>query len=223
VESLSACENHECLPPIPPVLSRQLYVPQKEDPTKQQETSDNSTLEGTMDELQQKWISFQNQMDLSYRGATSKEFYDLAITLVNAGQRFPTVSPQHLFKLVSRETFKKLRKNLAEKKRMETINKLQNQRISLSFDSSKVGRNKILISYICSPILINPLFFQATLSPQTQAEYADCALRMITDLRTRKVFVGSVCVDGLRAQVNALSPEYQGFFQITLFPYPFLL
>jgi hypothetical protein len=153
-------------------------------------------------------------MDLSYRAATSSEFYDLALSLIAVGQSYPNVPPQHLFKKVTRNTFKSLRKKAAEKKRNETLKDLAGLSVSLSFDSSKLGRKHILLSYISHPTLLHPTFFRLDPSPKTQKDYVRCLRNLLVDLHEKAASVGAVCVDGLPVQVNALSSTYCGLVQV---------
>jgi hypothetical protein len=195
-------KDHVCFQPIHPLLARQLYNPRREFGEVDDE-DDFAIGEDTVDllvsKLQEKWIEFQNHVDLSYHAATSDEFYNLATSLIQAGQKYPMVPATTLFKVVSRETFKELRKKVAEKKRRKTITELTGLSVSLSFDSSTVGHKQILLSYLCHPTLKDPTFYCLASAPKSQAEYASCTAVIISRLGRAGISVGSVCVDGLRA------------------------
>jgi hypothetical protein len=214
--------GHNCFQPIPAMLARRL----KPRETQSRFEADNDTRLSDMTTVDQaalvvteKWILLQNHLDLSFTAATSKELYDFGYALISVAQHFPSVQPEELFKKVSRETYKKMHKQFAEKRRKENHKILEGKSVSLLFDASKVGRKHLLISFVSHPSFERPLFFRLVTSPRKQEEYARVAAELILELKRSNVSVGSVCVDGLQAQVNALSGKYKGvsFFSFFIF------
>jgi hypothetical protein len=164
-----------------------------------------------LESFQKSWISFQCKFDLSISAATSESFHDFASDLITLGQTHPQASPKVLFPPLSPFRFKQKQTQFASVVRGNALNLLKDHIISVSFDGTKIGERRFLLSYVSGAVLDSPLFYSLYEDIVSQENYAKCAAELVETLYSEGISVGSFCTDGLTAQVQALSESYHGF------------
>jgi hypothetical protein len=214
-DSVGLYEHHECFPEVTEKMEcnikswmrsqQQSYAVQKV--ASAEKTKQDPSLENVLDSF----VVLQSKLDLSFRSIVSQEFQDFCHSLIDLGKAHPSQSTDSLMPKIGRPQFMKRHKSLSTKKQTAMLERLRGCTVCMTFDATKIISTHYLVSFLTNPRTPDPILCSLTSNLSTQEQYARFVAKSLASLKEKEITVGSLCTDGLIAQVNAISGRYEGF------------
>ena len=158
------------------------------------------------DELLNAVVDVVAKCNMSFHSFTSPEFRHFLEVIVSRVIPKDVGLPPSLFSSLHYKNLVNIILLVAKRRQADLITKLQSATVTLMMDGGSVANTKITALTLLIHEQKSPAFFWR-FEPHcsTEAEYRELADHLIAELRDQKIYVVSICTDGLSSQKNAMS------------------
>ena len=158
------------------------------------------------DELLNAVVDVVAKCNISFHSFTSPAFRHFLEIIVSRVMPKGTGLPPALFSSLHYRNLINIILLVAKRRQSELITKLQTATVTLMMDGGNVANTKITALTLLIHEKQAPAFFWR-FEPHCskESDYRELADHLITELREQKIYVVSVCTDGLSSQKNAMS------------------
>ena len=145
------------------------------------------------------------QAGLSYSFVSGAKFETFARGLVKVGQEHQSMPVEQIIPHLSRQQLKVLTERQAAQIFVNFYRKYTNRYVNVLFDCGKIAHHNYCAICVCGyGSTERPTFFQFAIAPSTKNDYILFYNQLLSNFQKWNIHVGTVCTDGLTAQVNAV-------------------
>ena len=145
------------------------------------------------------------QAGLSYSFVSGDKFETIARGLVKVGQEHKSIPVEQIIPHLSRQQIKVLTEHQAAQLFVNFYRKYTNRYVNVLFDCGKIAHHNYAAICVCGyGSTGRPTFFQFAIAPSTKNDYILFYNQLLSNCQKWNIQIGTVCTDGLSAQVNAI-------------------
>ena len=156
-------------------------------------------------------LTFLASTPLSFMHAGSQAFNDMVIALISIGQQHPSASLADIVPHFERHNIPNLLSMQAQQRYLKLLTLLQGTFISLGCDAGEIN------NVHCASLFIQtyarkrkPIFFEICPGTWNKLDYTKLFIEFLSQMKEWFIHVGSICTDGLAAQVSAVHSLFTG-------------